>query len=314
MKTVVLCGKKMNYDDLLDFSVLSEEVTVYDDADETKLAERIQDADILITKENPLTREMIEAFPPQLKLIVEAGTGYNNLDLQAAREHGITVCNVPAYSSESVREMTIMFLLMLSKSIHRQIAMLEHNDRSSFTDHLSVPHNEIYQKTLGVIGEGHIGSQVIDTALNLGMNILVSTRTRKEDRERVRHVSLETLLKESDYISLHCPLTPATRHIINADALHRMKRTACLINTSRGALIDEQALIEALRSGTIAGAALDVQENEPLAEDSPLFTFPNVILTPHIGWKAADARKRLVNIIRQNIEAWRRGEPINVVN
>lgn len=314
MKTVVLCGKKMNYDDLLDFSVLSEEVTVYDDADETKLAERIQDADILITKENPITREMIEAFPPQLKLIVEAGTGYNNLDLQAAREHGITVCNVPAYSSESVREMTIMFLLMLSKTMHRQIAMLEHGDRSGFTDHLSVPHNEIHQKTLGVIGEGHIGSLVIDTALNLGMNILVYTRTKKEDRERVHHVSLDTLLKESDYISLHCPLTPETRHIINADALSRMKRTACLINTSRGALIDEQALIEALQSGKIAAAALDVQENEPLSEDSPLFTLPNVILTPHIGWKAADARKRLVNIVRQNIEAWRRGDPINVVS
>lgn len=117
MKTVVLCGKKMNYDQLLDFSALSEEVVVYDDADETKMAKRIQDADILITKENPVGRDLIAAFPPQLKLIIEAGTGYNNLDLQAAREHGITVYNVPSYSSESVREMTIMFLLMLSSSM-----------------------------------------------------------------------------------------------------------------------------------------------------------------------------------------------------
>ncbi|MBE6118163.1 MAG: D-2-hydroxyacid dehydrogenase [Erysipelotrichaceae bacterium] len=314
MKTVVLCGKKMNYDQLLDFSALSEEVVVYDDADETKMAERIQDADILITKENPVGRDLIAAFPPQLKLIIEAGTGYNNLDIQAAREHGITVCNVPSYSSESVREMTIMFLLMLSSSMQVQTAMLERGDKSNFTDHLRVPHNEVYRKTLGVIGEGHIGSQVIHTALSLGMNILVCTRTPKENRTGVRHVSLDELLAESDYISLHCPLSEATRHIIDADALKKMKRSACLINTSRGALIDEKALYEALRSGQIAGAALDVQETEPLPEDSPLFTLPNVILTPHIGWKAADSRKRLVDIVRQNIEAYRSGTPINVVN
>ncbi len=314
MKTVVLCGKKMNYDDLLDFSDLSEEVVVYDDADETKLAERIKDADILITKENPVTAEMINAFPEQLKLIIEAGTGYNNLDIRAARERGITVCNVPAYSSESVREMTVMFLLMLSSSMQRQTAMLERGDRSNFTDHLSVPHNEVFRKTLGVIGEGHIGSLVIDTARSLGMDVLVYTRTPKENRTGVRHVMLDELLAQSDYITLHCPLTDATRHIIDADALNRMKKTACLINTSRGALINEKALYEALRDGRIAAAALDVQETEPLPEDSPLFTLDNVILTPHIGWKAADSRKRLVEIIRQNIEACRRGEPINVVN
>ncbi|MBR2668921.1 MAG: D-2-hydroxyacid dehydrogenase [Solobacterium sp.] len=314
MKTVVLCGKKMNYDQLLDFSKLSEEVVVYDDADETKLAKRVQDADILVTKENPVTREMIASFPPQLKLIVEAGTGYNNLDIQAAREHGITVCNVPAYSSESVREMAIMFLLMLSSSMQIQSAMLERGDKSNFTDYLCVPHNEVYGKTLGVIGEGHIGSLVIRTALSLGMNILVYTRTKKEDRDGIRHVSLDELLAESDYISLHCPLNDATRHIIDADALKKMKKSACLINTSRGALIDEKALYKALRDGEIAGAALDVQETEPLPEDSPLFTLSNVILTPHIGWKAADSRKRLVGIIRQNIEAYRSGNPINVVN
>ncbi len=314
MKTVVLCEKKMNYDQLLDFSKLSEEVVVYDDADETKMAERIQDADILVTKENPVTREMIASFPPQLKLIVEAGTGYNNLDIQAAREHGITVCNVPSYSSESVREMAVMFLLMLSSSMQIQSAMLERGDKSNFTDHLGVPHNEVYGKTLGVIGEGSIGSLVIRTALSLGMNILVYTRTRKEDKDGIRHVSLDELLAESDYISLHCPLNEATRHIIDADALNKMKRSACLINTSRGALIDEKALYEALRDGEIAGAALDVQETEPLPEDSPLFTLSNVILTPHIGWKAADSRKRLVGIIRQDIEAYRSGNPINVVN
>ncbi|MBQ6452451.1 MAG: D-2-hydroxyacid dehydrogenase [Solobacterium sp.] len=314
MKTVVLCEKKMNYDKLLDFSSLSEEVAVYEDADETKMAERIHDADILITKENPVTAGMIAAFPPQLKLIVEAGTGYNNIDIQAAREHGITVCNVPAYSSESVREMAIMFILMLSSSMQMQSAMLERGDHTNFTDHLSVPHNEVCGKTLGVIGEGHIGSLVVHTAQSLGMNILIYTRTPKKDREGVRYVSLDEVLKESDYITLHCPLTDATRRIIDAEALRKMKKSACLINTSRGALIDEKALYEALRDGEIAGAALDVQETEPLSEESPLFTLSNVILTPHIGWKAADSRKRLVGIIRQNIEAYRSGAPVNVVN
>ncbi|MBR4122264.1 MAG: D-2-hydroxyacid dehydrogenase [Erysipelotrichaceae bacterium] len=314
MKTVVLYGAKMNYDQLLDFSCLSEEVTVYDDADETKLQERVKDCDILITKENPVTREMINAFPERLKLIVEAGTGYNNIDTAAARKKGITVCNVPAYSSESVREMAILFILMLSSSMHKQVIMLNNGDKSNFSRYLSVPHNEVYQKTLGIIGEGRIGSIVIDSALHLGMNVLVYSRTVKPDREGVRHVSLDELLKESDYVSLHCPLTPQTNHIINEEALKKMKKTAFLVNTSRGPLIDEKALIKALQEKTIAGAALDVQEVEPLSEDSPLFELDNVILTPHIGWKALETRKRMVSIVKDNIEAFRKGEPINVVN
>ncbi|MBR2801853.1 MAG: D-2-hydroxyacid dehydrogenase [Erysipelotrichaceae bacterium] len=314
MKTVVLYGAKMNYDQLLDFSCLSEEVTVYDDADETKLQERVKDCDILITKENPVTREMINAFPERLKLIVEAGTGYNNIDTAAAREKGITVCNVPAYSSEGVREMTVMFLLMLSSSMHSQVTMLERGDKSNFSRCLSVPHNEVYEKTLGVIGEGRIGKLVIDTALHLGMKVLVYTRTPKEDTENVKHVSLEELLKESDYVSLHCPLTPATKYLINKDTLALMKPTAFLINTSRGPLIDEKALIEVLKERRIAGAALDVQEEEPLAEDSPLFELDNVILTPHIGWKGVDTRRRMVSILKEDIEAYRKGAAINVVN
>ena len=314
MKTVVLYGEKMNYDKLLDFSILSEEVDVYDDADETKLLKRIKDADVLITKENPVTAEMLKEFPEQLKLIIEAGTGYNNIDTAAAREKGITVCNVPAYSSESVREMAILFILMLSSSMHKQVVMLNNGDKSNFSHYLSVPHNEVYQKTLGIIGEGRIGSIVIDSALHLGMKVLVYSRTVKPDREGVRHVSLDELLKESDYISLHCPLTPQTHHIINEEALNKMKKEAFLVNTSRGPLIDEKALIKALQEKRIAGAALDVQEVEPLSEDSPLFELDNVILTPHIGWKALETRKRMVSIVKDNIEAYRKGEPINVVN
>ena len=210
--------------------------------------------------------------------------------------------------------MTVMFLLMLSSSMHSQVTMLERGDKSNFSRCLSVPHNEVYEKTLGVIGEGRIGKLVIDTALHLGMKVLVYTRTPKEDSENVKHVSLEELLKESDYVSLHCPLTPATKHLINQDTLALMKPTAFLINTSRGPLIDEKALIEVLKERKIAGAALDVQEEEPLAEDSPLFELDNVILTPHIGWKGVDTRRRMVSILKEDIEAYRKGAAINVVN
>ena len=312
MKTVVLCSKKMSYDGLLDFSSLSEEVDVYEDSE--NVAERAKGAEVLITKENPVDRDLISRLPDSLKLIVEAGTGFNNIDIKAAGERGILVCNIPAYSTESVSEMAIAFLLMCSSSLGQQMRMIERGDKRNFSEYLRVSHNEVFRKTLGIIGEGHIGSRVRDVALALGMDVLVYTRTPKEDREGVRHASFEELLKQSDYISLHCPLTEKTRHIIDEKALSTMKKTAFLINTSRGALVDEEALIRALKEGTIAGAALDVQEREPLDPKSPLFDMDNVILTPHIGWKANDTRKRLLSIIKENIEAYRRGEPVNVVN
>ena len=314
MKTVVLCAKKMNYDGLMDLSLLSEDVDIYDDADEEKLFDRIRDADTLVTKENPVTRQMIEGFPDRLKLIVEAGTGYNNIDIRAAKDRGITVCNIPAYSTDSVAELAVMFVLMLSHSMGKQIALLNKGNHSQFEDHLSVSHHEASSLTLGVIGEGRIGRKVIETAGTLGMDVLVYTRTPKEDREGVRHVSLETLLQESDFVSLHCPLTEDTRHLIDKKALSLMKKSAYLVNTSRGALVDEEALIEALRNRTIAGAALDVQEREPLSADSPLFTLDNVLLTPHIGWKTEEARERLLQILKENIDAYREGHPVNVVN
>ncbi len=312
MKTVVLCAEKMNYDGLLDFSSLTEEVVIYNDAGD--VPERVKDADILITKENPVDENMIEAFPDSLKLIIEAGTGYNNIDIAAARRKGITVCNIPAYSTENVSELAIMFLLMCSSTMQKQVSMLERGDKSNFTSYLQVPHHEVYQKTLGIIGEGRIGSRVISVSRALGMKILIYTRTPKEDTEDIRHVDLDTLLKGSDYISLHCPLTPQTRHLINKEKLSLMKKTACIINTSRGALIDEKALIETLKNKEIAMAALDVQEVEPLPEDSELFDLDNVILTPHIGWKGEETRKRLLSIIRQDIDAYRSGSPVNVVN
>ena len=313
-KCVVLNAKKMNFDGKLDFSVLSSDVTVYDDTTEQQLSERIQGADIIVTKEMPVSAEMIQKFPESVKLICEAGTGYNNINLEATRKKGITVCNIPSYSTERVAHTAIMMILNLSSAMQVQMKMLACGNHDNFTRNLQVPHVEVNGKTLGVIGAGHIGRKVIQIAQALDMNILVYTRTPREDEKGIRYVSLEELLKNSDYVSMHCPLTESTKHMINKESLSLMKPSAFIINTSRGALIDEAALIEALENGTIAGAGLDVQETEPPEEASPLYTMDQVLLTPHMGWKGLETRQRLVSILADNIKQFMEGNPINVVS
>ena len=313
-KCVVLNAKKMNFDGKLDFSVLSSDVTVYDDTTERQLSERIQGANIIVTKEMPVSAEMIQKFPESVKLICEAGTGYNNIDLEATRKKGITVCNIPSYSTERVAHTAIMMILNLSSAMQVQMKMLACGNHDNFTRNLQVPHVEVNGKTLGIIGAGHIGRKVIQIAQALDMNILVYTRTPREDEKGIRYVSLEELLKNSDYVSMHCPLTESTKHMINKESLSLMKPSAFIINTSRGALIDETALIEALENGTIAGAGLDVQETEPPEENSPLYTMDQVLLTPHMGWKGLETRQRLVSILADNIKQFMEGNPINVVS
>lgn len=313
-KCVVLNAKKMNFDGKLDFSVLSSDVTVYDDTTEQQLSERIQGANIIVTKEMPVSAEMIQKFPESVKLICEAGTGYNNINLEATRKKGITVCNIPSYSTERVAHTAIMMILNLSSAMQVQMKMLACGNHNNFTRNLQVPHVEVNGKTLGIIGAGHIGRKVIQIAQALDMNILVYTRTPREDEKGIRYVSLEELLKNSDYVSMHCPLTESTKHMINKESLSLMKPSAFIINTSRGALIDEAALIEALENGTIAGAGLDVQETEPPEEASPLYTMDQVLLTPHMGWKGLETRQRLVSILADNIKQFMEGNPINVVS
>ena len=313
-KCVVLNAKKMNFDGKLDFSVLSSDVTVYDDTTEQQLSERIQGANIIVTKEMPVSAEMIQKFPESVKLICEAGTGYNNINLEATRKKGITVCNIPSYSTERVAHTAIMMILNLSSAMQVQMKMLACGNHDNFTRNLQVPHVEVNGKTLGIIGAGHIGRKVIQIAQALDMNILVYARTPKEDEKGICYVSLEELLKNSDYVSMHCPLTESTKHMINKETLSLMKPSAFIINTSRGALIDEAALIEALENGMIAGAGLDVQETEPPEETNPLYTMDQVLLTPHMGWKGLETRQRLVSILADNIKQFMEGNPINVVS
>ena len=313
-RVVVVNASKMNYDHALDFSVLSSDVQVYDNSTNEELIERIQGARVVVTKELPVNAELLSQFPDTVKLNVEAGTGYNNIDLNAAKERGITVCNIPAYSTERVAHTVIMMILNFASTMQKQIGMLAKGDRSNFTKYLQVSHTEVNGKTLGVVGAGHIGMEVIKVAKALGMNILIHTRTPKADGDGIRYVSLDELLENSDYITLHCPLNDQTKHMINKETIAKMKPNAVIVNTGRGPLINEADLCEALAAKRIAGAGLDVQEVEPPAEDSPLYTLDNVIITPHMGWKGLETRQRLVGIIRDNVQAFFKGEPINVVS
>ena len=313
-RVVVVNASKMNYDHALDFSVLSSDVQVYEDSTNEELIERIQGARVVVTKELPVGADLLSQFPDTVKLIVEAGTGYNNIDLNAAKERGITVCNIPAYSTERVAHTVIMMILNFASTMQKQIGMLAKGDRSNFTKYLQVSHTEVNGKTLGVVGAGHIGMEVIKVAKALGMNVLVHTRTPKADGDGIRYVSLDELLENSDYITLHCPLNEQTKYMINKEAISKMKTSAVIVNTGRGPLINEADLCDALAAKRIAGAGLDVQEVEPPAEDSPLYTLDNVIITPHMGWKGLETRQRLVGIIRDNVQAFFIGEPINVVS
>lgn len=317
MKAVFLNAGKLDFDKKLDFSPLSNltELTNYDDTSNDQIVERVQGKDIVITKEMPVGRDVISQFPPSVKLICEAGTGYNNIDIVAAREKNIAVCNIPSYSTEAVAHLAITFILNLSASLPQQQHMLERKDFSNFTDYLKVPHFELQGKTLGVIGAGAIGRNTTRIALALGMDILIYDKFQRPwDETNVKYAELEEVLKNSDFVTLHCPLTADTKHIINKDTLKLMKPTAFIINTSRGPLIKEADLIEALRNGQIAGAGLDVQEIEPPALDNPLFDMDNVIMTPHIGWRRYESRQRLVNLMGDNVKSFLEGNPVNVVN
>ena len=313
-KTVVLNADRMNYDGALDMSQLSSQVTLYDHSEPGEILERVQGHDIVVTKELPLSAQLLSRFPGCVKLLCEAGTGYNNIPLEAARAKGIIVCNIPAYSTQRVAQTAILLMLGLSSSMQRQQTMLTQGDRSNFTRYLQVPHVELNDKVLGLIGTGNIGKAVAKVAQAMEMTVLALARTPRADADGIRYVGMDELLEQSDYLSLHCPLTPETTHLIDEDALAKMKPSAFLINTSRGPLVDEQELIRALRAGAIAGAGLDVQELEPPADDNPLYTLENVILTPHIGWKGLETRQRLISLLAENIAGYLTGSPINVVS
>ncbi|MFN2311104.1 MAG: NAD(P)-dependent oxidoreductase [Spirochaetia bacterium] len=316
-KIVFWNAAKINFDKNLDFGSMETlgEFVAHENSNAEQLVERAQGADVVITKEIPIGADIIKALPAGVKLICEAGTGFNNIDLDAARECDIAVCNVPGYSTTGVAQLAVTYMLNFCSSMALQQLMIDRGNFDNFAKHLMVPLFEIQQKTLGIVGFGSIGRQVARVAHALKMNILVFDPMQKpEPGIDVEFVELEDIFAQVDFLTLHCPLTPQTKHLINAERLKRMKSTAYVINTARGPLVNEADLLNALKAGEIAGAGLDVQEVEPATPDNPLFGLESVFMTPHIGWRTIESRQRLVELMAQNIASFFNGKPINVVS
>ena len=316
MKIVSLDGEALNPGDLSwncfrelgDFTVYPRTHT------EEETIDRIADAEIVLLNKVPITARVLDACPT-VKLICCLATGYNVVDTNAAKERGIPVCNVPAYSTQAVAQFTIALLLELCHRIghHNRLVHAgawENCPNFCFWDTRQV---ELAGKTMGIIGYGRIGQAVGTIAQALGMRVLAYSRTRKE-RLNVQYVDLDTLLRESDVVSLHCPLFPETTKLINAETISKMKDGALLLNTSRGQVIDEQAVTDALVEGKLRGVAVDVVSEEPIRGLNPLLQAPNCILTPHMAWAPIEARKRILSITVENIHGYLNGKPVNVVN
>lgn len=276
--------------------------------------ERLESAAVAIINKVRLDAELIESLP-RLRLVLLAATGTDNVDLDACRAHGITVCNVSDYCTASVAQHVFALILALSTSLMDYARETVTGDwsRARHFSTLSYPIHELEGKAMGLVGYGTLARGVEKLAQAFGMRCLISERPGAQPRPG--RLSFEAVLSEADVISLHCPLTPDTKHLINASAMERMKPGAILINTARGAVVDNIALACALRAGQIGGAGIDVLEQEPPAPDHPLLQpgVPNVIVTPHTAWASIEARQRLMDRVTENLAAWLQGRPINVV-
>ena len=279
-----------------------------------KIVEYVGDAEAVLCNKTPFTAEVLEACP-NLKYIGLCATGYNNIDVAAATRLGITVCSAPAYSNAAVAQQVFSFILRYTNRTSAYNRFVHNGGwiRSETFSAFEYPITELAGKTLGIIGYGRIGRQVAKIAHAFDMNVIVNTRTAKQDSS-VKFVGLKELLAKSDIITLHCPLTDETNGLIDLDALKLCKPSAIIINTSRGAVINEADLAYALDNDIIAGAGLDVLCEEPMSADNPLLNAKNCIITPHIAWAPIDTRKRLITIVADNLSAFINGKPINTVN
>ena len=278
--------------------------------------ERARDADIILTNKAPLSAQTISQLP-RLKFIGVTATGYNMVDLSAARARGIPVSNVPVYSTDTVAEYVMALMLNFYRQPQFHSELVKRGDWSKCPDFSfwRTPLAELAGRTIGIVGFGRIGHRVGELATAFKMRVLANSLTRtRVPSYPIEWRELPEIFAESDVVTLHCPLTPESTGMVNKALLAQMKKTAYLVNTARGPLINEKDLAEALRQGTIAGAALDVVSSEPIPADSPLLKAHNLTLTPHIAWATIEARRRLMQVTAQNIAAFQAGKPINVVN
>lgn len=317
MNIVILDGYTANPGDL-SWGSLKElgEVTVYERTRREEIAGRAADADIVLTNKVVMDREMM-ALLPRLKYIGVLATGYNVVDIEAARERDIIVTNVPAYSTESVAQTVFAHLLTVTNRTehyaeqNRQGRWAENRDFCYWDTELT----ELAGKTMGIVGLGHIGRRVAEIALAFGMQVKAMTSKKAEELPAgIQKTELQSLLATSDVVSLHCPLTEGTKHLIHRETLRLMKPSAILINTGRGPLVDDEALAEALNEGRLRAYCADVVTEEPPKADHPLLHAPNAFITPHIAWATVEARKRLLQTAIGNVEAFVNGHPVNVVS
>ena len=317
MKIVILDGYSANPGDLSwkELETMGE-VTVYDRTSPSETVVRAAEADIVLTNKVIIGREEMAQLP-HLKYIGVLATGYNVVDIEAAHERGITVTNVPAYSTESVAQMVFAHLLTVTnRTEHYAIANREgrwtNNKDFCYWD---FPHQELSGKSFGIVGLGNIGQRVAAIAHAFGMRVCAYTsKSESQLPSYVEKKPLTDLLSESDVVSLHCPLTPDTRHLINNETLQKMKLSAILINTGRGPLVDDQAVAEALAEGRLAAFCADVLTEEPPKATNPLLNQPNAFITPHIAWASTEARIRLLQVAIGNVRSFLHGHPQNVVS
>ena len=320
MKIVVLDGYTENPGDLTwDPLRALGDLTVYDrsgSGGEAETISRIGGAEILVANKAPVTRRVLESCP-NLKFIAVQATGYNVVDVACARERGIPVSNVPVYGTFAVAQFTIALLLEICHRIghHDQTVHSGRWAHSQDWCYWDYPLIELQGKTMGIVGLGNIGRQTAKIAGALGMRVLaVSPHETEKGRAVASYVTLDRLLAQSDVISLHTPLLPSTEHLINRETIAKMKDGVILLNTSRGQLIHEQALADALNQGKVAAAGLDVVSSEPIHGDNPLLQAKNCIITPHMAWGARESRQRIMDCTAENIRAFLAGKPQNVVN
>lgn len=317
MKIVVLDYETITRDGDVSLEEIASlgDLTVFGFTPDDMVAERIGDADAVICNKCPITDVVFEKCP-KLKYVGLFATGYNNVDIEAADRNGITVCNVPAYSANSVAQHTFALILNHFNKIREYADLVENGVwiRDKVFNRFYIPTYELTDMTIGIIGYGDIGRRVAELSVAFGMNVFAYTRSPEKIKPPVKSVSLFELLKNSDIVTIHCPLTNTTKEMINKDTIAMMKKNAYFVNTARGGIVNEQHLADALNNDVIAGAGIDVLTLEPMCEDCPLKNAKNCTITPHIAWAPKQTRENLFAVVADNILKWLTGHPQNVVN